>query len=349
MKPTKSFTLIALFAASLTLPAFAQTPAPISVPDKVKTGIIVTPETFIRAETDRVFLGGSKQAGGINKFNHYRQPTPLDRQTVVRMNKDTLYSMAVVDTEGGATVTVPPMPKDRYFSVYLVDNDHYVPFVIYESGTHKLPTATKYLGVAVRIQLNNPSDPKEIALVNELQDRFVIRANSSNPLPAFKWDASSLNTLRAQYEKDSAQYSSWKGMQGPRGKANEKTRHIAAAAAWGLFPEWDATYLNYSPGLNVNACYQATYTIPENKAFWSITLYGNDGFMKHENSILNDSNVVLNNDGTFTAFFGPKELCGDVKNRLDISDGWNFLMRIYQPGPSVLSGAYTLPSVVRYK
>jgi hypothetical protein len=71
--------------------------------------------------------------------------------------------------------------------------------------------------------------------------------------------------------------------------------------------------------------------------------------MKHENSILNDSNVVLNNDGTFTAFFGPKELCGDVKNRLDISDGWNFLMRIYQPGPSVLSGAYTLPNVVRYK
>jgi hypothetical protein len=35
-------------------------------------------------------------------------------------------------------------------------------------------------------------------------------------------------------------------MMGFRGNADEKTRHIAAAAAWGLFPEWDATYLNYS-------------------------------------------------------------------------------------------------------
>ena len=44
-----------------------------------------------------------------------------------------------------------------------------------------------------------------------------------------------LDALRAQYE-------SWAGMQGPRCKVNERTRHIAAAAAWGLFPEKDATY-----------------------------------------------------------------------------------------------------------
>ena len=134
-------------------------------------------------------------------------------------------------------------------------------------------------------------------------------------------------------------------MMGPRGKVDEKTRHIAAAAAWGLFPEWDATYLNYNPGLDVKVCYRATYQVPENNAFWSITIYGNDGFMKSENNIVNSSNVKLNADGTFTVYYGSKALCGEVPNRLDITDGWNFAMRIYRPGASVLNGSYKLPKV----
>lgn len=306
---------------------------------------VVTAKNFIRAETDRMFYGIARQAGGVNQFYHYRKPTPLDQQSVVRMNRDTLYSMAVVDTRRGASIRVPELPADRYASVYLVDNDHYVPFVIYSAGVHPLPSTTRYLGVGVRIQLHDPDDPQEIALVNNLQDQFVIQAGSAEPLPPFQWDKPSLDRLRAQYEQEAGRYPSWKGMQGPRGKVNEKTRHIAAAAAWGLFPERDATYLNYNGGLNADRCYTATYRIPENRAFWSITLYGKDGFMQHENSILNAGNVVLDPDGSFTAYFGSQALCGDVPNRLDTSDGWNFLMRIYRPGPSVLDGRYQLPAV----
>lgn len=306
--------------------------------------VTVTPETYIRAETDRVFLAGAKQAGGINRFFHYRSPTPLDQQTVVRMNRDTLYSNAIVDTAKGATVTVPEMPSGRYISVELVDNDSYCPDVIYTSGTHKLPEDTKYLGIILRIQLFNPLDAAEVALVNRLQDEVVIKAKSADPLPTFRWDTSSLNALKTQYEKDSRQYDSWKGMMGPRGKVDEKTRHIAVAAAWGLLPEWDATYLNYAGDPDPNVCYRATYKVPENKAFWSITVYGSDGYIKTENSILNGHNVKLNADGTVTVYFGSKDACGDVPNRLDITDGWNFLMRIYRPGPTVLDGTYRLPA-----
>jgi hypothetical protein len=116
------------------------------------------------------------------------------------------------------------------------------------AATHALPTDTRYLGVGVRIQVINPKDAAEVALVNKLQDRFIIKSNSADPLPAFRWDLESLKALTARYEKESARYSSFKGMQGPRGNVNEKTRHIAAAAGWGLFPEWDATCLNYSGG-----------------------------------------------------------------------------------------------------
>ncbi len=38
------------------------------------------------------------------------------------------------------------------------------------------------------------------------------------------------------------------------------------------------------------------------------------------------------------------ETCGDVSNRLDVTEGWNFLMRIYRAGKSVLEGAHELPA-----
>jgi hypothetical protein len=52
--------------------------------------------------------GGGWPAGpaGAHKPLHFRRPTPLDRQNIVRMNRDTLYSMAVVDTSKGATIRV---------------------------------------------------------------------------------------------------------------------------------------------------------------------------------------------------------------------------------------------------
>ena len=120
---------------------------------------LVTPETYIRAESDRQFGVVAKMAGGVNRFYHFRRPTPLDKQNVVRMNRD-----------------------------------------------------TKYLGLGVRIQVFNPKDEDEVALVNKLQDQFIIKANSAEPLPELKWDLQTLKALTAQYEKESARYSSWKGM-----------------------------------------------------------------------------------------------------------------------------------------
>lgn len=69
----------------------------------------VTRETYCRAETDRTFFNTLRRTGGVNRFFCFRQVTPLDKQTVVRMNKDTLYAAAIVDTAKRATITVPPM------------------------------------------------------------------------------------------------------------------------------------------------------------------------------------------------------------------------------------------------
>ncbi|HEX5633085.1 MAG TPA: DUF1254 domain-containing protein [Gemmatimonadales bacterium] len=308
----------------------------------------VTPETFIRAESDRYFFATAQLAGGVNRFNFGRRMLGLDEQTVVRMNRDTFYGAAVIDTKGGATITFPPIPDGRYASILVIDNDHYAPMVIYEPGTYELPARTRYVLAAVRIHVRNPADSAEVALVNALQDRFTIQAASAEPFPAPRWEKASLDSLRAAYEAEFVRYDRYPdGWMGPPGQVDEATRHLAAAGGWGLFPNRDALYINYRGDHPADGCYRATYTVPENGAFWSITMYGRDGFMESERAVLNGSNTRFNADGTFTAHFGSERACGAVPNRLDIGEGWNFLMRIYRPGPSVLSGKYQLPPVER--
>jgi hypothetical protein len=183
---------------------------PIATSYAQTTGTVkVNPDTYIRAETDRTFHNISQQAGGVNRWFYIRKPTPLNQQTVVRMNLDTLYSASIVDTSKGATVTIPPLPAGRFMSVLLVDNDHYAPAVYYAPGTYNLPRDTKYLAVIVRTQVFNSKDNADIALANKLQDAVVIKANSADPLPPMQWETSSLKALTEEYEKDSAQYESW--------------------------------------------------------------------------------------------------------------------------------------------
>jgi hypothetical protein len=314
------------------------------------TGVTVTQENYCRAESDRTFANISKLAGGVNRWFHYRNFVPLDNQTVVRMNKDTLYSGAVVDTSKGATVTMPEIPAGRYASILLIDNDHYCPGVIYTPGVHKLPTDTKYLFLAIRIQSLKPDDPADIAFINKLQDQFIIKAESADPFPEQKWDQKSLEAKTAEFNVEFARFNLYPDeWMGPRGVANDKTRHLGCAGAWGLFPNKDAVYINYNGKLSSDKAHTATYTVPENNAFWSITVYGADGYMKSTNSVLNKFNTKFNEDGTFTVHFGSKEQCGDVPNRLDAPEGWNFLMRVYRPGPSVLNGSYKLPDATPIK
>lgn len=303
----------------------------------------VTPENYIRAESDRSFRNIAKLAGGVNRFFHIRAPTPLDKQTIIRMNLDTLYSAVVLDTAKGATITLPEVPKGRFLSAQVIDNDHYCPAVFYGAGPHTIRSDTRHAVVAVRIQLFDPKDAAEVKLVNGLQDRLLVSAGSGEPLPPMQWEPKSLQALTDRYNEEAKAARGFKGLMGPRGKVDEKRRHIVAAAGWGLNPDEDATYFMYAGKHDPAKGYSATYQVPENGAFWSITVYGEDGYMKSENAILNSSRAKLNPDGTFTVFFGSKELCGDVPNRLDVTPGWNFIFRVYRPGRSVLDGSYVLP------
>lgn len=85
--------LVTLFASALASIAVsgvqAQSPAggPVSV----------TVDNFKRAESDLYFSRIVKDSGGTGKFLHRREPARIDDQTVIRLNRDTLYSSAMFD------------------------------------------------------------------------------------------------------------------------------------------------------------------------------------------------------------------------------------------------------------
>jgi hypothetical protein len=107
MKP-----MLTIFSLSVSLiavdPSHAQ-PAPQS---PTGNAVPVTVGNFIRAESDKYFGGILKDSGGIGKFLHRREPAPIDSQTVIRLNRDTLYSSALFDLDGGpVTITLPDAGK----------------------------------------------------------------------------------------------------------------------------------------------------------------------------------------------------------------------------------------------
>jgi len=116
------------------------------------TGERVTVDNFVRAETDRMFATLCAQAGGVNRLMHNRTPTPLDNQPVIRMNRDTLYSLAVLDLASGAQLTVPDA-RGRYLSVMVVNQDHYINRITHDPGSYDLTVDefdTRYVLAGIR-------------------------------------------------------------------------------------------------------------------------------------------------------------------------------------------------------
>ena len=89
------------------------------------------------------------------------------------MNRDTLYGSVVIDTEGGAQITVPKAEDGRCVSVLVLNNDRYAPAVYYEPGTYDLPTDTRYVTLLYPVQLLDYLHPDDVVTANALQDQRI--------------------------------------------------------------------------------------------------------------------------------------------------------------------------------
>lgn len=225
--------------------------------------IIVNVDNFARAETDMQIERMLKINDEINRWHHNRVPTPLDQQNVIRMNRDTLYSFALVNISKGATVTMPDAGR-RYMSLMVVNNDGYINKVLHGGGTYDLTVDefdTHHVILAVRT-LVNATDDADIKAANALQDKMTINAAAAGPFQMPNYDRES---YRATYEP---LLELAKGLPDAQRTFGSKTDVdpvrfvIGSAYGWGGLPVEEAYYLNVNPNLPVGEYHVRVKDVP---------------------------------------------------------------------------------------
>lgn len=154
--------------------------------------VLVNVDNFDSAQTSFEYAGIIKLAGGINQLHSNRTPTPIDKQNVIRMKRDTLYSLGVINISKGATITLPDTGK-RYMSLMIINNDGYVNEVFYGGGTYQLSMDkfdTPFVGVVIRT-LANPEDAADLAIAHKLQDQIKVTAGADEPFVLPNYDKAS--------------------------------------------------------------------------------------------------------------------------------------------------------------
>ena len=302
-------------------------------------------DNFVRAETDRMFHDIQRDAGGINQFRHNREPASIEEQTVIRMNRDTLYSFAIVNLAGGAALTLPDA-GDRYLSAMIVNNDHLVTAIHHDEGEHRMDEAsvgTAFALVAVRT-LVDPTDPSDIAAVGALQDRISIDAADGDAFSSPDYDPRSMNTTREHLLGLAAGLRGFDHTFGTRDQI-EPVRHlIGTAAGWGGLPTTEAAYIGVEPNAGAGD-HELTLTDVPVDAFWSISVYNAEGFFEknpYDRYTVNSVTATPNSDGSVTIRFVTGE--PTRPNSIPVPPGWNYLVRLYRPRPSFFDGSWRLPA-----
>jgi hypothetical protein len=122
----------------------------------------------------------------------------IDHQTVIRLNRDTLYSSGVFDLDAGPVTIKMPDPGKRFMAMQIINEDHYVPNAFYGAGTHILTrenVGTRYVVVAIRT-LVDPNSADDIKQVHNLQDAITVSQKAPGKLDMPNWDAASQKKVR---------------------------------------------------------------------------------------------------------------------------------------------------------
>jgi hypothetical protein len=337
---TTKLTLTAIAATLAAGNAIAQSPGGNAVP--------VTVDNFVRAESDVYFGRLLKDSGGtMGKFNHRREPASIDDQSVIRLNRDTLYSSALFDLDAGPVTIVMPDAGKRFMSMQVINEDHYVPAVYYGAGTRTLTKAsvgTRYVVVGVRT-LVDPNDPKDIEQVHKLQDAIKVSQKAAGQFEVPNWDQASQKKVRDALLVLATTLPDFKKAFGTKAEVDPVRHLVGSAAAWGGNPDKDAIYLNITPANNDGkTIYKLHVKAVPVEAFWSVSLYDAKGYYEknpYDAYTINNITAKKESDGGVAIQFGGCD--GKISNCLPIMAGWNYTVRLYRPRAQILNGSWKFP------
>lgn len=304
---------------------------------------------FVRAETDHMFAALSPK-GRVNRFTHRRESASVDVQPIIRMNRDTLYSSAIVDLAGGATLTLPET-GGRYLSAQVVDRDHHVSQLLHDAGPHELDAdlaGSRHVAVLVRV-LADPADPADVAEANALQDQVAIEAGSAEPFVSPEYDEDSYRAVRKAVLRLGRYLDDYSGAFGSAAEVDPVSHLLGTASGWGGLPRNEAFYLPVTPDLPTTGTYRLELRDVPVNGFWSVSVYNADGYFEPNERgaySVNDLTAEREDDGrTVHVHFGNGG--ADLPNLLPITEGWNLMVRLYRPRPSVLDGTWRPPPLER--
>jgi hypothetical protein len=312
--------------------------APASAP------VRVTPDNFRRAESDYNFKK-KVDAGMFGKFGHDRVPASIDKQMVVRINRDTLFSWAVFDLTQPVTIIKPNTGK-RFQSMLVVNEDHYIKLIAYDPGEYVLTRekiGTRYVQVAFRTFVD-PNSPQDLKAANAVQDQIIARQTSLGSFEIPDWDDASRETVSKGLKLMGSTLPDSKRMFGDVGDVDTVRHLIGTAAGFGGNPESDAVYVNVFPTMNDgNTAYVLKVKDVPVDGFWSVSVYNGEGyFEKNDANAYSFNNVTAtkDGDGSITIHFG-----GDPtqSNYIAITSGWNYTARLYRPRKEILDGSWQFP------
>lgn len=149
-----------------------------------------------------------------------------------------------------------------------------------------------------------------------------------------------INVLAATIEDTSGYF-------GDKNKLDPIHHMMGCAYGWGGNPKEAAIYVNFVPEKNDGKT-PYILTIAEKvpvDGFVSITVYNAEGFLeKNDLDVYSVNNITAKKDlngSSVTIHFG-----GDPKadNYIPITEGWNYIVRLYQPKKEILDGTWTFPN-----
>ncbi len=308
----------------------------------------VTADNFQRVESDLAIRMIYDQVG-LSTLLHDRNPTPLEDQKIIRMNRDTLYSYAILDLTEPGTITMPET-DGRYMSLHVISQDHFSR-VFASPGTYEIrqeDVGTRYAYCLLRTFVDM-SDAADIEKANALQDKVIVEGGGNGPLDVPDWDTDEASRVRDALLVLSSTLSDTSDYFGLPEQTTPVHHLIGSAMGWAGMPKGNAMYTNVVPEQNDGTVpHSLTVRDVPVDAFWSVTVYRADGYIEPNErgvSAFNDRTAEPNPDGSYTIYFGD---CDDPekKNCLSITEGWNYIFRMYEPRQEIIDGTWTVPPAV---
>ena len=312
--------------------------------ENTNSGVVVTTENFIHADSTRAYLKELAQANDqVNTIRPNRAFPNTDNQDIIRMNSDTLYTKLILDVKGGASITTAEY--EGFQNIMVLDINHSEIATLMGAGTievdESMLTEGQHAFIIVRTGLlRELSEKKMFKKAHKAQDNISITYNSSDPYtPSVQYDPSTLDTVKYKILDDYVKHPQKDVIK--NGFGTTKTRdadaaRVVIAIGWGGLSGTNAVYSSFTSTQE-----RCAFTIDkpnlhfDKNGFFSVTIYNADGYISTMNYAINSDDMIANKDGTYTINFlaSGEPIKEGEKNVLRTPRGkiWTGIIRAYCP------------------